>query len=361
MKNKLLFGASALGVVLALFSAWVYSRQQAAQPPAFNPASNPYVNGIYANGIVESYQTHGENINLYPEVAGSVSEILVAEGDQVKQGAPLLSIDDTIQKASTGQLQAQADAALAALDALKAQPRKETLAVVKAQVDNAAANLKSAQDQLDKLEHSYALDAQSVSSAALDDARNAADVARSALQVVQKQYELSKAGAWVYDIRNQQRQYDALSKAYAASAALLAKYTIRAPVDGVILSVQTAPGSFVSSQGAYGSYTQGFSPIIVMGSPQDYLEVRCYIDEILVQRLPDAAKIKAQMFIRGTDIRVPLTFMRMQPYVSPKIELTTQRQERVDVRVLPLIFRFEKPQGLRLYPGQVVDVYIGED
>jgi len=89
--------------------------------------------------------------------------------------------------------------------------------------------------------------------------------------------------------------------------------------------------------------------------------VRCYIDEILVQRLPDTAKIKAQMFIRGTDIRVPLSFLRMQPYVSPKIELSTQRQERVDVRVLPMIFRFEKPASLKLYPGQLVDVYIGAD
>jgi HlyD family secretion protein len=70
--------------------------------------------------------------------------------------------------------------------------------------------------------------------------------------------------------------------------------------------------------------------------------------------------MNAQMFIRGTNIRIPLQFVRVQPYVSPKIQLSNQRTERVDVRVLPVIFRFEKPKKLFIYPGQLVDVYVGE-
>jgi HlyD family secretion protein len=97
-----------------------------------------------------------------------------------------------------------------------------------------------------------------------------------------------------------------------------------------------------------------------MGSSQSYLGVRCYIDEILIHRLPQASQMHAQMFIRGTSIHVPLDYVRVQPYVSPKIELSNQRTERVDVRVLPVIFRFEKPKDIAVYPGQLVDVYIGE-
>jgi len=65
------------------------------------------------------------------------------------------------------------------------------------------------------------------------------------------------------------------------------------------------------------------------------------------------------MSIRGTDLKVPLEFVRVQPYVSPKIELTDERQEQVDVRVLPVIFRFRK-QDAPVYPGEDVDVYIGQ-
>jgi HlyD family secretion protein len=92
----------------------------------------------------------------------------------------------------------------------------------------------------------------------------------------------------------------------------------------------------------------------------DYLHVRCYIDEILLPRLPDPSRTKAQMSIRGSTARIDLDYVRVQPFVSPKIQLSNQRTERVDVRVLPVIFRFEKPEGMNIYPGQLVDVYIGE-
>jgi len=50
----------------------------------------------------------------------------------------------------------------------------------------------------------------------------------------------------------------------------------------------------------------------------------------------------------------------VQPYVSPKIELSNEKQEQVDLRVLPVIFRFEKKDA-PVYPGQMVDVYIGSN
>ena len=43
------------------------------------------------------------------------------------------------------------------------------------------------------------------------------------------------------------------------------------------------------------------------------------------------------MTIRGTDVHIPLSFDRIQPFVSPKIELSDQRQERVNVRVFPIM------------------------
>jgi HlyD family secretion protein len=55
-----------------------------------------------------------------------------------------------------------------------------------------------------------------------------------------------------------------------------------------------------------------------------------------------------------------LEFVRVQPYVSPKIELSDQRQERVDVRVLPVIFKIKQSANVNLYPGELVDVYISE-
>ena len=189
--------------------------------------------------------------------------------------------------------------------------------------------------------------------------RHAADGPETNLDVASKQLTLAHAGAWTFDIESQQKQYAASVQAEQASSALLEKYTLRAPVDGVVLVVSASVGSYVSQQGSYNSYTQGMEPLIVMSSKQDELGVRCYIDEILVSRVPPPDRIKAQMSIRGSDTKIPLEFVRVQPYVSPKISLSDQRTERVDLRVLPVIFKFSKPAGVNLYPGQLVDVYIG--
>jgi len=360
VKNKVLFALSFVGILGGCWAAYFSTITHAAQPPVFNPASNPYGSGIYAEGIVESVQSSGQNINIYPEVAGTVKEILVREGQTVTKGTPLLQIDPSIQMATAEQQKSQAEAAHAMLEELKAEPRKETLDVNIAQVQAAQASLKTARDELDKQQAAYAIDRGSISKDSLDSAINAEAVAQTNLAVARRQYDLIKAGAWVYDINNQEKQYIALERAYAASSALLGKYTLHASQDGVVLSINSVVGAYVSPQGAYDSYTQGSDPVLVIGNSDPHLNVRCYVDEILVTRLPPPAKIKAQMTIRGTDVHIPLSFDRIQPFVSPKIELSDQRQERVDVRVLPIIFRFEKPRNVNLYPGELVDVYIGQ-
>lgn len=360
MRNKIIMIIAVVGILGGLVSAVYSSITQPALPPAFNPAASPYPSAIYAEGIVESAQTSGENINIYPEVGGTVKEILVSEGQQVKAGEPLLRLDDSIQRATAAQQGSQAEAARALLDELKAEPRKETLDVSVAQVASAEATLKTAQDTLQKTQASYEMDPRSVSKDALDGAINAAAVAEANLEVAKRQYKLTKAGAWIYDIRSQEQTEHALEQAYASSSALLSKYTLRAPKDGLVLSINTIVGSYASPQGSYDAYTQGQDPVLTLGTSSTSLNVRCYVDEILVPRLPSVSTMKAEMSVRGSDIKIPLEFVRVQPFVSPKIELSNEREERVDVRVLPVIFKIENPANVNLYPGELVDVYIGE-
>jgi len=358
LKNKIIVVLAVAGLVFGLASAYIYGVRKKPLPPAFNPAQNPYVRGIFATGIVESLQSNGANINIFPEVAGTITQIMVTDGAKVCKGEPLLLLDDSVQKATVAQQKAQAEAALAMLQELKAQPRPENLRVSRAQMEYAAASLKTARDSLGKVRKSFALNPKSVSKDQLDNAENTFQTAKANLGVARRQYELTKAGAWTYDIRNQQHQYDALVKAYESGKALLAKYTIRAPVDGVVLAINTARGSFASAQGSYSTYTEGYDPPIVMGLPQNFLAVRCYIDEILVPRMTSQPNMQAQMQVRGTTTRIPLEFERIQPYVTPKIQLSNQRTERVDVRVLPVLFRFKPPKDLNIYPGMLVDIYV---
>jgi HlyD family secretion protein len=225
-----------------------------------------------------------------------------------------------------------------------------------AQVDNAKATLKNA--QISSPSRNILRDRSEI-----DQPRRARQcpqrrkIAATNLEVVSKQYELTKAGAWSYDIENQERQYTALEGLHSG-AALLGQIHDQSPGGRHRALDPGRRRQLRLVAGAYDSYTQGMDPLIVMGAPDDHLQVRAYIDEILIDRLADPAKLSAEMFIRGTDKHVSLTFVRTQPYVSPKIELSDERQELVDVRVLPVIFRFANPKSLNVYPGELVDVYV---
>lgn len=348
------------GVAVAIVVAILLNRPVKPQPPAFQPVSNPYAQAIFANGIIESEQTSGENINVFPEVSGRVVNTFVSEGQKVRAGQPLFAIDDSIQRAATEQQRLLAQGALAMLNELKAEPRRETLQVAEAQVVQAQANLATLAQQRDKLQQSAALDPRSVSRNALDSAIDAANAAKAALDVAQRQLDLTKAGAWIYDIQNQAAQYAAASHAYDSAQALLDKYVVKAPADGVVIALNTPKGGYASPQGVYDSYTEASLPPVVLGSASGVLNVRVYVDEILLSRLPKGGAIKAEMGIRGANVQIPLQFVRIQPYVTPKIELSNERQEQVDLRVLPVIFSFHTDPKIKLYPGEEVDVYISQ-
>jgi HlyD family secretion protein len=358
MKVKLLFIIAIIGIALGLISVFVYNTTLKNLPPV-SVNYNPYENGVYATGILESNQKHGDNINIFPEVSGKVIAIYAEDGQTVKKGDPILYIDDSIEKSIVEKDKAQAMAAFSLLQELKAEPRKENLDVAKSQLDYADANLKNVQAQLDKIQKAYTLDKQSVSKNDLDNAINAVAIAKQNLAVAQNQYNLVKAGAWSYDITNQTNQYLAAVETYLSDKALLDKYLIKAPIDGVVLRINTATGDYISPAGSYGTFTQNMTPVLEMGVVESYLEVKCFLDEILTPRLPAPSKMEAKMFIRGENNKsVPLEFVKIQPYTIPKIELSNATQEKVDVRVLPVVFRFKKPNDINLYPGQLVDVYI---
>lgn len=309
MKPRIELLFAFLGLTVGLIGAYVYGLRGPALAPAFTPATNPYAKGVYAEGMVEAHQNNGANINIFPNISGTIVDIPVREGQLVRKGTVLIRFDDSVQRA--------------------------TAEYNKAQIGYARAQLKNVSDELLKDEASYRFDPKSISKYTLDDARNAVKVAASNLEVNVKNYNSAKA--------------------------LLAWYTIRAPADGRVLAIQAAVGSYVvTSQGTYDTYTQGFDPIIVMGPSEEYLDVRCYIDEILIHRLKLGSQMRGRMFIRGTNISVPLQYVRVQPYVSPKIELSDERLERVDVRVLPVIFKFAQQKDLPVYPGLLVDVYVAE-
>jgi HlyD family secretion protein len=129
------------------------------------------------------------------------------------------------------------------------------------------------------------------------------------------------------------------------------------PLGAGIVAAIIAVAKRSSHQGIYVGIVESG---LAKGTDGDSLQVRAYVDETLVHELPAPSKLTSRMFIRETNASVPLTFVRVPPYVSLKIERSDRWQERADVSALPVIFRFDAVPDLAVHAGQLVDVYIGE-
>ena len=170
--RKLLFTLSFVGLLAGVRGAYLSGITQPPLPPAFSPPTNPYPNGIYAEGMVESDQPSGENINVYPEVSGTVKQILVAEGQEVKKGTVLLVIDDSIQRATAEQLQSQAQAAFNSSGRTEGAAEKRNVWTWrKPKSWPRRRRLKTAQDALDKQQAAYDVNPKSISKDALGQRR----------------------------------------------------------------------------------------------------------------------------------------------------------------------------------------------
>jgi hypothetical protein len=97
---------------------------------------------------------------------------------------------------------------------------------------------------------------------------------------------------------------------------------------------------------------------MVLGNT-DEVQVRADVDEQIAPRIK--AGKNATGTIKGEPDRpIKLTFVRIEPLVVPKRSLTGMTAERVDTRVLQVIFRFDNPKDRPVYVGQQMDIYIDE-
>lgn len=94
---------------------------------------------------------------------------------------------------------------------------------------------------------------------------------------------------------------------------------------------------------------------MLLGDMQ-HLQIRAEVDEVNAPLIAAQAPGVASPKSRG-EVRIPLTFVRIEPYVVPKRSLTGDNAERVDTRVLQIIYRFDRP-SFPVYAGQQVDVFI---
>ena len=331
------------GVLLAVITVVKGSRPPNAQPPVVEPPRAPFDAFVAGSGLVEA---SSQNIAVGAPVGAVVTRVLVTVGDPVEAGQPLFELDARALTAQVAVRDAAVAIAARQLARLRAGTRPEEIPPARARIAEAQAALADVQSQLDRSQG--LAESGAVSAEELTRRRYAAGGAEARLAEAQGDLALLEAGAWAEDLAiAESRLQEARAQADEVRVEI-ERRTVRAPVAGRVLQANIRPGEFAQA----GTLA---TPLMMVGAV-DPLHVRVDVDEHEAWRV--RAGSPAFAYVRGNkDLSTPLAFVRFEPFILPKRSLTGESTERVDTRVLQVLYRFD-PGSLPIYVGQQVDVYI---
>lgn len=296
-KKRIILVILALAGAIAAFQLTSGTASEVpVKPPLYEPASRDKNGLISAAGLVEAL---AENTSVGSPNSGTVSEINVKVWDKVKAGQPLVVLDGR-------ELKSQLEVQMAAVSAAESAAER-------------------AGDQAKRW--TAIKDSGAVSAADLINYQLAAKEATARLNLAQAQADQLKV--------------------------MIDRLVIRSPIDATVLQVNVRVGEFVAA---------GIKPPVILGNIAQ-LQIRCDVDEQLATRvregLPAKGYLKGESARAGLNERaIPLKFIRIEPFVIPKVSLTGASVERVDTRVLQIIYQFERPAQRTIFVGQQMDVYI---
>ena len=332
--------------LLAFAIVHVIGAQQAPAPlePPITPARNPFKQTVAGSGIVEA-QT--ENISVGSPLPGVVTEVLVKVNQRVKVGDPLFRLDPRELNAELKVRQAELIAAEAELVRLESLPRRDEVLIKEARVRELKANLADQRSQYDRAEAAMKAHLGAVSQEELTRRRQAYQMAQEQLSWAEADLKLLEAGAWEPQKAIARAAVELARAKLKQTEMNLERLTVRALVDGQVLQVNVRPGEFVGAPSS--------QALIVLGSI-DQLHVRVDVDEHDIPRFIPGASARAML--RGEpNAEFNLRFVRVEPFVVPKKSLTGDNRERVDTRVLQVIYALEQTSR-PVYVGMQMDVFI---
>ncbi len=223
-------------VLLSAAAAWWWMSSQRSFEVSEVTAIAPSAGGSGAATVLQAtgYVTARRQATVSAQITGTLSEVLIEEGEHVEEGQVLARLDDTAQQANLAQARAQVAQARAQVGQFDAQLKQARRDLVRVQ-DLVGRKLVSAQAVEAKQTEVDSLIAQ------LNAQRSAVDLAQAQLRSVQVQLDYT---------------------------------TVRAPFSGVVIAKAAQVGEIISPLSAGGGFTRtGVGTIVDM----DSLEIERFV------------------------------------------------------------------------------------
>lgn len=253
-------------------------------------------------------------VELAFNASGRIETLRAREGDRVRAGQVLGTLDTGRLKLSLAQAEAQTAAQRQVVARYEAGSRPEEIAQARAQRDGARAAVADAEAvyrrQLDLVAQNF------VSRQQADSARFALDKAREQLKASEEALRLAERGPRREDVEAARAALAASEAAAAVIRRDIEEGELKAPSDGVIENRILEPGDMASPA----------KPVFTLALT-DPLWVRVWLPEAALGRVPVGARATV-----STDSQPGRTYRAWVGYVSPSAEFTPKSVETAEIR-----------------------------
>lgn len=305
----------------------------------------------------EKQQTDPLNLTLYGNIdireaqlafngSEHIDKMLVEEGDHVKKGQLLATLNTATFNAKIEQIKAQIDAQKQIVNKMIAGARPDEIERAKAQLKAAQIKAKSASDTNRRL--ASMLQRKLISDEDVENAKMLADTAKYEMQASQLTLSLLKEGTRKEDIAAAQAQLAALQASLKLANVSLKNASLYAPEDGIIRNRILQPGEMAFPQ----------SPVFSLALVNP-IWVRAYIPETDLGKVPLGATAEIH-----TDSFPNKTYKGWVGFISPTAEFTPKNVQTPELRTSLVysarIFACNPQDQLRLGMPATVTIKLGQ-
>ncbi len=306
---------------------WFGSQQKSASRSVSSPATPNVTERTLDQGVVAAAPAVVEPISqviaLRAERSGRIVSIAKQAGERVTIGESLVTLDDTIARATVALRRADLKLARANLADLNAWTRSEERQQARAAVDKAKARHERAKREHDRIAalHAQSQAADTEFNEAVEDLRLAEAELESKLAAAR----MSEAGPTPDDLAIAEANVEQAQAALKLAEADLDKHVIRSPIDGHVLYRHLEPGEIFDID------AEQQPPILSLGNV-DRIRLRAEVDEADISRVFVGQSVMASTDALA-DVILRGTVVHMEGMMGRKSIRTQSTTERLDTKV----------------------------
>jgi HlyD family secretion protein len=282
----------------------------------------------------------GEYVYVASPLGGSLANLAVARGDEVKSGQLLFALERESEASAVRQAEKNLAQVQSQLEDLTKGMRPSEIASLEAQLQQAQANLKLADDQLARREQLGG--AQVVSKEELDQARAQRDADQAQVDHLTSDLETAKLGG----------REDAIHAAQAAVASQ------QAALDKAKWAFdqkqQFAPANAFVQDTLYrqGEWVAAGNPVVVLLPPEN-LKVRFFVPQEVLPNIKTGEKVNVSFDGAARLYSATISYISTQVEFTPPVIYNRENRAKL---VFMIEAKFSPADAPELRPGQPVDV-----